>query len=57
MLLALTFFPSIYVFTHVLRCQVSRVASLVRTSIQIEKSQKKQQTEKLQALMDKIVEQ
>ena len=49
------FFPSIYVFAHVLRCQVSRVASQVRTSIQIEKSQKKQQTEKLQALMEKIV--
>ena len=37
--------------------QQERVTNLVRESIQIEKSQKKQQTKKLQSLMAKITEQ
>ena len=37
--------------------QQERVTNLVRESIQIEKSQKNQQTKKLQSLMAKITEQ
>jgi hypothetical protein len=37
--------------------QQERVATLIRTSIQLEKSQKKLQTEKLQSLMAKLVDQ